>query len=170
MISKRRSKPFKMVSIHDPAFRKLEPAVRTRYGISRDFSVLPIEKMTDPKPTVFKVSPLQTKYDNMIDTGADYNTMLAIFQTHVQSVENFTDERGQPVLEMGPDGRGGEIVSDDSMKHIPWDVVQDVVNVCVSMGRQDTRPFIMPDISQEIKASHVLASFVKAANTGSASE
>jgi len=170
MISVRRSKPFQMISIHEPGFMKLERSIVTQYGLSRDLTKVPVEKI-EPKPTIFKLLPLQPKYDHFVDVTTDFATLKNIFKTHVIGADNLVDEKGRQVLEYVSDGKGGQILDDKCVDDMPRDIINEVCEVVIQMSRQNTRPFSLPDTYHlEVSRSRVLDSFVETVKDEPASE
>ena len=161
MINLRRSKSFKMISVHERGFYDLPGHVQQKYKLDRDFSSLPIDDIK-PAPTIIECMPLLARWDHLTDSMS-FGTHEArqIFRQHVIKVSNLdSDVR----LDWETQASGPSILKADSVNLFPRDFLTEVVGVIISHANESTRPFTPPDTSTDAARSRVLESLVEVAN------
>jgi len=155
-LRKRRSKPFKVVSVIEECFEELTLNQKKKYELTRNIDDLPMDKL-EPKPSIYIMHPLKPKWDHMIGmSGFNQSDMKFLVRHHLKAVENPIEEWH---LEKDDDG----LPTKECIDELPLPLVSELAGVCVAAAGASTVPFTPQDTSATSIRRRMLKSFAEPA-------
>jgi hypothetical protein len=139
-LRRRRSKPFRVISVLEESFDTLTRKQQQKYELTRDVDDLPLDRMK-PKPAVYLMYPLKPKWDHMLGAqGFNQSDIKFLVRHHLKAVTNPIEDW---TLEKDDDG----LPTKECIDGLPTPIVSELGKVCIEASGASTVPFTPQDTS-----------------------
>jgi hypothetical protein len=136
----------KIVSLHDQALLDCDREQLEKYAETRNLDDLDLTKCKE-QPTIFVASPLQAKWEYLLDGSVGATDLWSVFRSHIIEVLNASEMIKD--FNLFEQSAGQKMMRDEAREQIfDPDTIAEVATVIIQApSRFDKRPFVTLDTS-----------------------